>query len=513
MVMYHPLCIALHSWLVADGKGYSLRSILILATTTAKAPTPRNLSDRLQQGENWKFYELAAGIHTKADEVRVASLLNVVCKETLDMYETIQWEDASHALKIDKFLENFEESCVPARNETYERFVFFKREQLPSESLNCYITALMKLSENCGFGMPRESLVRDRLILGVKDDRIGVKLLGKRDLDLDKAVEMIKARRVIHSRASEIADEALAQEDVSALKHKPRPQRKSEKWKLPKSSTRNPSSNSKLKECLFCGGKHALDRKLCPASGQTCKKCGKVGHLAVKCRSKSVNVNVNDVKEVFYINNIGGKDQALVPVTLTDTVSITFETDTGSSANILPLEDYTRATNDFKRASIVPKDITLVMHDHSKRKALGSARVTPLLGLKSCQGMGLVKIMVPGFHAPINNVVATPEKAVSESITTDSVLKPFADVFQDYRNTPTKAGSSPAQRVFSRRTRNLLPPTPRLLEAATVPPMDVQQKLMASRQKQAYYYNLKEKALPELQPGRLLDMKKPNKNT
>lgn len=66
----------------------------------------------------------------------------------------------------------------------------------------------------------------------------------------------------------------------------------------------------------------------------------------------------------------------------------------------MPLEDYIRATNYFKRASIVPKDITPVMHDHSKRKALGSAglkvehdgnkhelnfviidqRVTPLLG-------------------------------------------------------------------------------------------------------------------------------------
>ena len=189
-----------------------------MATTTAKAPAPLNLSDRLHQGENWKlfrrewkFYELAAGIHRKADEVRVASLLNVVGKEGLDMYETFQWEDASHALKIDKVLEKFEERCVPARNETYERFVFFKREQLPSESLDCYIRALMKLSENCGFGTLRESLIRDRLILGVKDDRIRQKLLGKRDLDLNKAIEMIKASQVTHSRASETAGEASVQ--------------------------------------------------------------------------------------------------------------------------------------------------------------------------------------------------------------------------------------------------------------------------------------------------------------
>ena len=92
----------------------------------------------------------------------------------------------------------------------------------------------MKLSENCGFGTLRESLVRDRLILGVMDDRIREKLLGKRDLDLDKAIEMIKASQVTHSRASEIAGEASAQEDINAVKHKPKPQRKSDIKEAPK---------------------------------------------------------------------------------------------------------------------------------------------------------------------------------------------------------------------------------------------------------------------------------------
>ena len=90
------------------------------------------------------------------------------------------------------------------------------------------------------------------------------------------------------------------------------------------------------------------------------------------------------------------------------------------------------------------------MHDHSKRKALGFARlrveyngskhdlnfviadqkVTPLLGLKSSQGMGLVKIMVSGFDTTVNNINAVPEQAVPENVSSDSVLSPFADVFQ-----------------------------------------------------------------------------------
>ena len=74
----------------------------------------------------WKFYELAAGIHKKAQEFRVASLLNVIAKEGMDMYETFQWGNSSDALTIDKVLVKFEERCVPVRNETYERYVFVK---------------------------------------------------------------------------------------------------------------------------------------------------------------------------------------------------------------------------------------------------------------------------------------------------------------------------------------------------------------------------------------------------
>ena len=181
-------------------------------STTGKIPSPLVLSDRLHQGENWKsfcrqwkFYELAAGIHKKAQEVWVASLLNVICKEEMDVYETFQCGNSSDALKKDKVLEKFEEHCVPVRNETCERYVFFKCEQFSNELLDNYITALMKLSESCGFGALSESLVRDRLILGVKDDRVCQKLLGKRDLGLDKAIENIKVSQVTHSRATEIS--------------------------------------------------------------------------------------------------------------------------------------------------------------------------------------------------------------------------------------------------------------------------------------------------------------------
>ena len=83
----------------------------------------------------------------------------------------------------------------------------------------------------------------------------------------------------------------------------------------------------------------------------------------------------------------------------------------------------------------------------------------------------------------------------------------------DYRNTPTEIGSSPAQGLFSRTTRNLLPLSSKQLQPNTLPPQAVQEKLINPKQKQAFYYNLKGKALPELQPGQTVRMKKPKEST
>ena len=67
---------------------------------------------------------------------------------------------------------------------------------------------------------------------------------------------------------------------------------------------------------------------------------------------------------------------------------------------------------------------------HELNFVIVDQEVTPLLGLKSLQGMGLVKILVPGVDTPVNNVVAAPkiESAVSDA-TKDPVLSPLADVF------------------------------------------------------------------------------------
>ena len=98
-------------------------------------------------------------------------------------------------------------------------------------------------------------------------------------------------------------------------------------------------------------------------------------------------------------------------------------------------------------------------------------------------------------------------KAENSVKTAKQILKKAFDVGRDpqlslldFRNTPLEGmDSSPAQRLFSRRTRTSLPMASQLLQPQLVP--DVGDKLQERKVKQALYYNRGAKVLQPLQVG------------
>ena len=59
-------------------------------------------------------------------------------------------------------------------------------------------------------------------------------------------------------------------------------------------TTSKPPAREKV-EKVFLGD--APEKKLCPASGPKCYKCGKEGNFAVKCRSKSEDAKGHMVEQ------------------------------------------------------------------------------------------------------------------------------------------------------------------------------------------------------------------------
>ena len=76
----------------------------------------------------------------------------------------------------------------------------------------------------------------------------------------------------------------------------------------------------------------------------------------------------------------------------------------------------------------------------------------------------------------------------------------------NYRNTPSEGlGSSPAQRLFGRRTNTLVPTSSRLMVPEAV--HGVPHKLKEGRAKEAYYYDRVAKELDRLKLGDVVRVK------
>ena len=84
--------------------------------------------------ENWrKFkqefesYMLAAGYDTKPPKQKIALLLHVARKQTIEVYNTFSFT-AEEEGKYESVIEEFSAYCNPKKNEIYERYVFHSRK-------------------------------------------------------------------------------------------------------------------------------------------------------------------------------------------------------------------------------------------------------------------------------------------------------------------------------------------------------------------------------------------------
>ena len=91
-------------------------------------------------------------------------------------------------------LTKFAEYCEPRTQVNYERYRFNHRKQEAGESISAYVTELRVISKNCAHDeiTPGE-ILRNRLVLGLRDDKVRERLLRVNNLTLSKAIDVCKA--------------------------------------------------------------------------------------------------------------------------------------------------------------------------------------------------------------------------------------------------------------------------------------------------------------------------------
>ena len=99
-----------------------------------------------------------------------------------------------------KVVEKLDEYFHVRHNVIFERARFDRRDQLEGESGDQYITELYYLAERCSYGQLTSEMIRDRLVVGIRDLALSERLQLNPDLTLEKAKTMIRQREAVHTQ-------------------------------------------------------------------------------------------------------------------------------------------------------------------------------------------------------------------------------------------------------------------------------------------------------------------------
>ena len=351
---------------------------------------------------------------------KVALFLYCIGADTLKIFNGFQFECPDDRNDLAKIIQKFDEFTIGELNETFERYNFNSRNQQENEGIDAYVTALRTLAKACNFcDCIRDSIICDRIVLGIQDHRTRKRLLQERSLTLSKCIDLCKSSEATNLQLKMVS--GAPNEDVHAVKDKHPPSDRHDD-KIGRAG--------KPKTGKFSGKVHPFEKGKCPAWGAKCTKCGGRNHFEVTCTSPTKKVyslrnESSDDSDVEYITSIVAQSEMIHGVTqerypnviytemFVDKKEEKFQVDSGASVNVIPAKFVT----DKK---FEPTMKTLQMWNDTTLKPLGSCRLilhnpknkkkfsveflvvdkqlTPLIGARAAQQMGLITVNTQNNH-------------------------------------------------------------------------------------------------------------------
>jgi hypothetical protein len=185
---------------------------------------------------------------------------------------------------------------APKRLIIVERFKFYKRDQLPNESIGNYIVELKKLSKGCEFGTFLKESLRDRLVCGLKDEQIQRKLLTETNLTFDTAGTTALSMEAAQSHLNYMHQASIG--NINQFHDNNRKVTTKDSFRNQRQPNSQPRSTSSS-QCFRCGRKHNPDT--CPAKEWECFFCKVKGHTSKMCKGRRKNMSTTSKKKTRII--------------------------------------------------------------------------------------------------------------------------------------------------------------------------------------------------------------------
>ena len=400
----------------------------------------------------WTNYATAMELSKKPQPVQVVTLLTVIGEDAREVFSTFtDWEVEGDESKKDPVIAKFEEYCHLQKNIPFERYCFNRRQQEAGETYEQYRTALRKLSQTCEFlSITPEELLRDRLVFGIRDDKVRERLLRESNLTLAKTNEICRAAESMLAQMKVVGSGDITSTTVSAVT-----------WSNNPNNPNKETSAKPTRDCWNCGRRHQFhQRALCPAFGKICSKCNKPNHFAAKCwlnassSHKTVQaVDDDNFDEVFptEISALGVDDSQLVTVQLESGNYLRFQVDTGAQCNVIPLQLYQQAAKDHNLTHVTVTNSRITAYGGTTLPVVGTValkvkrgsiestlhckivdcvNIRPLLGRKSCLLLKIISYVDNDeLNKPDTGSSPVYTLDITTTLTKEQLIKQYPKVF------------------------------------------------------------------------------------
>ena len=283
-------------------------------------------------------FRVASGLAESSAAKQVSTLLYRLGEEA-DCVLTSVNATADDRKVYAKVLELFDDYFKVRRNVIFERARFNRRVKLPGETAEEFIMTLYTLAATCNYGDLEQEMIRDRLVVGIRDSALSETLQTDAKLTLEAAKTKIRQREVVHEQQRELKGAQGGKPSNLDNLQSRRRTNYSDRRRESNHPRETGEGRPRDKQCTRCRkGQHP--REKCQARDATCYKCQQKGHYSSQCRSKTVApVTVegqSNLESTFLDAASTPKGTAwFADIQLSDQETLTFKLDTGAEVTAI----------------------------------------------------------------------------------------------------------------------------------------------------------------------------------
>ncbi|XP_067950449.1 uncharacterized protein [Watersipora subatra] len=211
---------------------------------------------------------------------KIANVLLLMGPESVPIYDQFVFNEEQEAQKktLTNVLRYFDAHFEPVKNIIYERVKFNSLVQ-GDLSIHKFITTIQSQADVCEYGTMREELIRDRIIVGVSDNRLREYLIDLENNDLQKCISKAKQYVSHHEQSAKMSRQTEVNLDMigkGKSEYQPRGQQQQQR-----------KHQRETAKCFYCPRRNHK-AEFCPAHKSVCRKCKQKEHWANSqaCRGK-----------------------------------------------------------------------------------------------------------------------------------------------------------------------------------------------------------------------------------